>query len=378
MERKCWVTLLGMDLYPNMYVVLTGAPGSGKSIAINPIEKFWRVCPALKIAPTTITKAGLIDELDAAKRTVTPGPGHPIMQFSSLQVASSEFGNLCPAYDQPFMNVLTDIYDCRDRFEERTRMAGERLKINNPQINILAGTQPDYLSAFLPEVAWGQGFMSRVLIIYSDYNARSSLFTDKHFDRKLRASLEHDINRIMSLTGEFSWGEGVCQRLDEWHLSGGEPRPSHMRLVNYNTRRHIHLVKLAMVYSAARGDSLMIEMCDYENALATLLEAEAAMPMVFRAMVAGGNAALVHDAYQYLKELYAKGGNKPVAERELVKFIHARINSRDVLTILQTMEACGFIEKVGMDPKSGKGMYAPAKEPDPPRIETAKQKVTAA
>ena len=49
----------------------------------------------------------------------------------------------------------------------------KQIDIINPQITILAGTQPSYLANLLPEEAWGQGFMSRVFMVYSNSKRRS-------------------------------------------------------------------------------------------------------------------------------------------------------------------------------------------------------------
>ncbi len=148
-ERRCWTSLRGMPpLYPNLYVLLVAHPGIGKSVAINSSSHFARNA-GLKIAAATMTKAAMVDTLKDSLRRVQVRPNEWV-EYHSLYIPSAEFGNLVPVYDPPAMNFLNDLFDCRDDFIERTRGKGE-IKIKNPQISILAGTQPDYLQTLLPE-----------------------------------------------------------------------------------------------------------------------------------------------------------------------------------------------------------------------------------
>src|SRR4051812_23155303 len=168
LERKVWLRSSGMILYPNLYTLLVGPPAVGKTVSISQVETCWRAIEELHVAPNSITKAGLVDALaEAERKIVRMDKTPPYYEFHSLLIPSREFGVLVPSYEQDFMNHMNDLYDCGPVFEERRRSNKDNPKIINPQLNMIGGTTPSFLQGFLPEGAWDQGFMSRMLLIYS-------------------------------------------------------------------------------------------------------------------------------------------------------------------------------------------------------------------
>src|SRR5882672_4022867 len=81
MERKVWATTTKGMLYPNMYVLIIGPAGTGKSLAIIAARSFLETIEdpsgttGIHLAPTSMTMASLVDELVEAKRIVLL-PGH--------------------------------------------------------------------------------------------------------------------------------------------------------------------------------------------------------------------------------------------------------------------------------------------------------------
>lgn len=361
-ERRVWTSLRGMPpLYCNTYILLVAHPGIGKSVAINSSSHFARGA-GLRIAAATMTKAAMVDTLKDSLRRVQIGPNNYI-EYHSLYIPSPEFGNLVPVYDPPAMNFLNDLFDCRDDFIERTRGKGE-IKIKNPQISILAGTQPDYLQTMLPEAAWGLGFTARMILVYSDDKAAStcSLFAFKKPSKEEHEDLADRLKKIASLHGEFRWHPEAAKALDTWHLAGGPPVPIAPRLAHYVTRRTIHIVKLMQIASLARSNDLILEADDFHTALSWLTEAESAMPEIFRSMSAGGDTAIQTDVAQWVQEQEQKSG-RSVPKHRIVNVLRARFKSGDVLRTLEVMEASQVIRQAGID-KQGQPTYT-ARQQEP-------------
>jgi len=311
-----------------------------------------------------MTKAAMVDALKDSHQVIDGGKDG-FLEYHSLQIPTAEFGNLVPAYDLAFMNVLNDLFDCRDSFVERTRGGGE-ISISNPQISILAATQPDYLAAFMPDTAWGMGFASRMILVYSDDTSSSkrSLFSFKKPSREQHEALAHDIQQIANLKGEFNWTPEAAKALDTWHLAGGPPRPDIPRLEHYVTRRTIHLVKLMMISSLATGNDLIIEEGDFNRALAWLLEAETTMPYIFRAMIMAGDTALISDAASWVRE-QELALNRPIAEHAIINFLRTRMKSTDVLRSFEVMKSSNLIRQISLD-VHGKPTYTAAPEAQEP------------
>src|SRR5438270_12959948 len=107
-----------------------------------------------------------MDEVGAATRVCHQLP-IGLTTFNSLLIASKELGALIPGYDTDFLNALTYLYD-NAKYDEKRRGKSEPLVIERPQVNLIGCTTPGFLLDTMPIGAWSQGFLSRVILVYSD------------------------------------------------------------------------------------------------------------------------------------------------------------------------------------------------------------------
>lgn len=348
LERKVWVTTNVGTLYPNLYTVIVAPAGVGKTVVTKNVQTFWQQLDDHFLASASVSKASLVDELREAERkgVITNGSGQGgfgQFQFNSLKILSNELGVLIPGYDNEFMNVLTDLYDGH-HYSERKRSSSLNFKIDKPQLNLLAATTPSYLNNVMPEGAWEQGFISRVLLIYSGQTQIRDLFGAETKNDKLGKDLSFDLNTIGKLYGAMMFDPDAAQAISAWHRAGGPPIPDHPRLVHYNTRRTTHLIKLCMVACASAGEDLTITLDHYTEALDWLMEAENFMPDIFKAMNSGGDTRVIDEAYHFLYTLYIKE-KTPILEGRLINFIQQRTPAHNVLKILEIMTRVGLIKK---------------------------------
>jgi len=145
-----------------------------------------------------------------------------------------------PDHDTEFLNALNTIYDTGDRYCETRRMSPS-VDIEKPCVTILAGTQPDFLTALLPKEAWGMGFTSRLIFIYSD--------------EQMKVKLSRP---LLDLVGQFDWTDDAWDEFTKWYYEKDEePRPQHPRLRHYNTRRALTICKLTQVFAVAERPELL-------------------------------------------------------------------------------------------------------------------------
>lgn len=344
LERKVWVRTKGSELYPNLYAVLVAPPGVGKTEVVWRARSMWESLEEHHIAGSSVTKASLIDSLnEAERRIVRPDQNPPVFSFNSLQIASNELGVLLPSYDNEFMNVLTDLYDGKN-YSERRRTAKINIQIKHPNLTILAGCTPGYLRETLPPGAWDQGFLSRVLLIYSGETELRSLFDEEETNTELDHALKSRLAEISELMGRFVFTKDAAQFIDAWHLGGQEPRPDHPRLAHYCTRRTAHLLKLSMIASAASRLDLRITIEDIQRALDWLIEAEFYMADIFKSMTSGGDSQLIEDTWHHLYTLYMKD-KKPIGEHRMVHFLQERTPTHNIVRVLEIMERSKMIQK---------------------------------
>ena len=364
MERKLFIRTKGGELYSNLYVFMVGPPATGKTVALKAAEPFLRSLEGMHVAPTNLSGAAFIDALNEAQRKIV-SLTEPFIEYNSLVLFSSELSALLPVYDEDFMAKLTDIYD-GFRLEERKRGGGLRINIPKPYVTLLGGTTPEYLNNFLPEGAWGQGFMSRVLMVFAGESLKRELFFDNEDDEeidepkaRLVTELEKDLAVIYTLGGRIRMRSEVKRLIQAWEDSGGPPAPTHPNLINYIGRRTVMLMKLCMISAVDRSNELIIEVVDYQRALGWLMEAEVTMADIFKSMITKGtDGVAIIEAWDYLLTTYSRGGFKPVMEHILIRFLQNRVPLYTVPRVIETMLKSNMMER-GFE--GGNAVYKPKK-----------------
>ncbi len=181
-ERRIWARAAKAQTFPNLYVLLTAAPGVGKQI-INLAKLLWKSVkepnsgpPAFRIAPTQMTKASLVDAIAAASQfKMVKGAN---IKYHSLLIAAEEFQVLLPHYDEEYIGTLNEIFNNPDAPYEEMRRTGsvKSISIEYPQLNILAGVQPSYFASTFPEHAWSTGLARRIIMVHAAEGKFQDLF----------------------------------------------------------------------------------------------------------------------------------------------------------------------------------------------------------
>ncbi len=346
LERRCWTRVSNSVLYPNLFVLLVGPPGVGKSMAINEVHDLWAAVGDFNVAPTSLTKAAFIDQLCSQQKLIEL-KGKTAL-YNSILIPAPEFGTLVTAHDTVFLNTLNDIYDCRLLYEERTRSGG-LIHIERPHICILSGTQPKYLGDLLPESAYGQGFTSRIIMVYEGDRVTVPLFGETTKSEAVKAILVKELKEIAGMVGEFKWTKKAKEDVEQWNLDSNKDEPRHPRLAHYCTRRVIHTIKMAMSVSAARSRTLEVTADDLENAKQILLAAEDMMPEVFKEMSASSDMNEINEAFEYIWTHCIKNEAESIPEHELVHFLAKRVPVHRIGFFIEAMVTAQMMKNVGLE-----------------------------
>jgi len=353
LERKVWVrTGLG-PLYPNMYVVLCGPPGTGKTAITSLVHKFLiqladGTDKGFQLGSSSVNFASLIDELILAKRDIVRLDLDPNRyEFNSLTIISNELGVLLPEYDQFMMPKLTDLWDCHP-YSERRRGRKEQDRVDRPQLNLLAACTPSYLTSTLPQGAWDQGFLSRTMIVFSTETPSRELFSELTMTQTLSDALIHDLKFIFNPDNTFGgmkFDESARDAIEKWHRAGGKPQPEHPKLMHYLTRRTAHLIKLCVVASIARGNDLIITREDFDEALGWLLEMEIYLGDIFKSMGQGGDNQVIQECWYHFAREYTQAGGKSIPEPKVIAFLSQRLPAHSVVRVLDIMIRAGMLKE---------------------------------
>jgi hypothetical protein len=350
MERRLWIKTKTDTVYANLYIFLVGPPATGKTVAMRISSKLLRATEELHIAPVSVSGASLNDALNEAVRRVVTFNSVPYLEFNSLIVMPSELSTFMPVYDQVLMANLTSHWD-NERFEERKRGGGLKYTIPNPQINLIGGCTPGFLRDFLPTGAWGKGFMSRVIMVYSGEQIRKQIFDEDENEEIQDDEMQQgykdllaDLNTVLGLTGLMSVAPEARHLVQAWENAGGPPVPNHSKLVHYTGRRTVQLLKLMMIASASRSNDLLITLEDYQTAMGWLLEAEAVMPEIFKDISTGSvDADAIEETYSFVYKQSI--GGRQVPERSIVYFLQQRVPAHNVMRIIDLMVRSNMFTK---------------------------------
>lgn len=331
-------------LYTNMYLMPVGEPGTGKGEAIEAMRSVLTPLGRFVFAPNSSTRAAMLDYMkeNLSARQVSGR----IIASHEMVALNEELGSLIPENDNWYLTTLNELFDCRDRYESRTRTHGV-LELTEVFSHLFAGAQPQYLSMTFPEQAWGMGFMSRTIMIYEgEQQKRIDLFATQSGSADKRRALTADLEQITDLYGRVEFDNAAKAAIQAWYNHDMEPKPTHPKLKTYATRRIMNLYKIAMISSLSRGNSLTVTADDVFYAKDLLLRTEERMPQIFLEM--GGNvmSSAVQDIAIILRAFFTKT-QKPLPEASLVRQISLRVPPNQVLATLNTMIAAGMVKVTG-------------------------------
>lgn len=252
-------------------------------------------------------------------------------------------------YSHDIIGGLTTFYDVTVPYRETRITKSRDTTIERPQLNMLAGSTPSNLMKFMPDFAWDQGFTSRIILVYSDEQRLTDDFAE--VQRAVDPDLLHDLSSIYGIIGEFTLTKEWQDLVMEWRRGGEGSKPTHPKLLHYNSRRKVHLYKLSMVAAIDRGDNLTLTPDCFTTALSWLEEAEINMPLLFSA----GTTTLDARAMEEIVDFIRRAG-KPVPQYRVIHFACSLVPNHSVIRVLQLMELSGQIEEAGE--QNGQKLYA--------------------
>lgn len=354
----CLSAYLGRSLYfqhghfiihPNLYTMLIGSPGTKKSSAI-------------KIGAKLLSKAGyttfaakktrqekfLLDMAEQADRFLgTDAEGLDLMDANLFGdeggrddnhlvstaryldcppcetfVAADEFNNFIGIGNTDFISILGELWDYDGIYDYRLKNS-KSVYIPNPTITILGGNTPTGFSQAFPTDTLGQGFFSRLLLVYGEPSGVKHTFppTPNLIAQKNLIDWLHKIKQ--EVVGEVTLTLEARQLMEEiYHNWEGI---DDLRFEHYANRRLTHLIKLTIVLVASRV-STTIETKDIIYANTLLSFTEQLMPKALGEFGKARNSDITHKLM-----LALDGTVLPLTLQALWKVSHQDLDNRNQL-----------------------------------------------
>ena len=344
-RRQVGMRARGNALHPNLFLELVGGPGTGKSQAITAARSIFLPATNSSIIPASVTRAGMEDYMQQNLQQTKSPDGGLLLSHECIGL-SEEMQGILPDQDLGHLTLYNILYDLPKLHKARTRTHGE-VTLEAPYCSILTGAQPAFLATTMPEQAWGMGFMSRSIMVFDAPRDRRSMFELRDTDPVLQANLIADLKAIKDIHGWMTWTREAEALYDEWWVeAGGQPVPAAKRLaMGYNSRRELHMAKLAMITSISRREDLVVTEQDVADAIGTLLHFESKMGNIFQEMASTGSMVMLQDVIDKIRADSAE--NKPTEEATVINLLMQRFPSTQVHSMIGNLIDSRVIRSVG-------------------------------
>ncbi len=251
-------------------------------------------------------------------------------------IAADEFNTFIGLGNTDFISILGDLWDYEGVYDYKLKNS-KSVYIPEPTISILGGNTPTGFSQAFPTETIGQGFFSRLLLVYGEPNGVKHTFPPPP-DLELQSELIRLLHRIKSeVMGEITMTSDAKELLDDIYHKWKDL--DDVRFEHYSNRRLTHLIKLCLVIAASRV-SLVIEKKDviYANTLLTFTEQ--LMSKALGEFGKGRNSAVAHKIMIALDN-----ASMPLGIQPLWRLVHQDLDKRDQLVeILGSLTLAGKIQ----------------------------------
>lgn len=259
-----------------MYIMLIGSPGARKGTAIKMMKAMLRRAGYSTFSADRTRKEKLL--VDMADGTLDGGdaPNDDLSEYKKhksvngkkkdiaalnlfgeeadeepreVYIAVDEFNDFIGTGNMDFITFLGNMWDYDGIYKDRIKN-GRSVSVPYPTFNIVGGnTATGFAQAFPPEMI-GQGFLSRLLMIYGEKTDRKITFP-VDLTAGEYANLQGGIQRIRNeVQGVAVLTAEASVLLDNiYHNTEELPDP---RFRTYSTRRLTHLIKLCLICAASR------------------------------------------------------------------------------------------------------------------------------
>lgn len=276
-----------------MYVLLMGEPGTRKSTAVLGIKKVIAMTGYEHIAASKTTKekymmdlAGIGDEDGEWEAGRTRGRGKDVKvlnlednlfggdnrQAAESFIMAHEFNDFFGNNNLEFISLLGTLWDHEGPYKNRVKN-GKSFSIPDLVINMLGGNTPTTFAKTFPPEIIGQGFFSRLILVFSEPTGIKIPFPEEKPEEEV-AIVAAALGKTKEIFGEISIEAGAKGMLSHIYITW---KPvDDVRFISYCSRRFTQLLKLCSLHAIARL-STCIEIQDVVMASTVLHAAERQM-----------------------------------------------------------------------------------------------------
>lgn len=321
MGRRCWVSRGFFTTYPNIYVVLVGEAGCGKSVAIfqardliEDLNKQLSKEERIVIAPKCSSARKLMEILAAQQvRFKHNDVNHTHAPIACFLSELSNFIQLDPNFT---INFLTDSYDDK-YFDYETQHKGG-CHIEGPAPVILGCTTHEYITSKLREDVITGGMSRRIHWIMDE---RSKVRNANPQKPPMDQGLIDCLKRVRKMVGQFEWEPYGFEIYKHWYDT---TERKNFGINGYGDTKNVKIEKMAMLLAASERGELMIRSEDVNEAMRLCGVMEQNLEKVFEGI---GRNQLNASAAAILVTLDRQGGR--MSESAMRVLMYRQVNTKE-------------------------------------------------
>ena len=350
------------NIRPNLYTMLIGSPGTKKSSAIKIGAMLLKQAGYNTFAARKTRQEKFLLDLaeQSEKKDLSSNPGgfdileqnlwgeDSLDEASNYKnkppaecfIAADEFNNFIGLGNLDFVSILGELWDYEGVYDYKLKNA-KSVYIPNPHISILGGNTPTGFAQAFPTESIGQGFFSRLLLIYGEPSGVKYTIPPAP-DLEIQTRLIELLDKIKErVPAELKMNKPALDLLHKiYHEWEGI---DDVRFEHYTNRRLVHLLKLCLVMTASRAGTEMT-VKDLVKANTLLSFTEQLMPKALGEFGKSKNSDVAH---KVMAAIDAAAHKAPISFQELWKIVHTDLDSRTQLVdIIDNLQAAEKIQTV--------------------------------
>lgn len=353
-------------IHANVYAMLIGSPGTKKSSAIKIGAKLTKQAGYTTFAAKkTRQEKFLLDMAEQSERKAVKeaggdsGLGSDILDQNlfgddaygedepeayankppaEVFVAADEFNNFIGIGNLDFISILGELWDYEGVYDYKLKNS-KSVFIPNPYVTILGGNTPTGFAQAFPTDSIGQGFFSRLLLVYGEPTGIKYTFPPVP-DTETQQALVELLHRIkVECSGEMKMSPEAMTLLDKIYHNWEDI--DDVRFEHYSNRRLTHLLKLCMVMAASKLSMYISEEVVIEaNTLLTFTE-----HLMPKALGEFGKSANSDNVHKVMNIIYNQ--DEPIGLKGIWKLTYQDFNNRNqLMEILNNLQVAEKIQAV--------------------------------
>ena len=345
MKKRTWIRRGLYKIYPNQYIVLVSPPGIGKGSAIHPAHSFVKDPKPMmaNYMSDRITAPKIIENLAKGFASVSVVNG--VIQNgleASCVLQATELATFLGSSDW-MTAFLCDAWD-RGEFEYDTKGKGTHL-IKDMCVSLIGACVPEFIRTINRDGAnaINGGFTARTLFVFANDKSKSLVwpvgFDGNATTQKIAQDLAHDLTEIAKLNGEFTWTPTAKFLFEKFYNAVANREDDTDVVRHFKARKSTHVLKVAMCFSAAGRDDLVIDDYEINTAIALVNNVEQTLDITFRGV---GESPLAEATARIQSYVERKGY---VSRSEILRDNFRHITSEDLDRVLMVLESISFIKR---------------------------------